>query len=326
MKARHAIRRHATTALVAGAAGVLITAAPAFGVDVTEPEGGATPGSLVRIQAADLDAGADVSVSLNEARLVLLRTDGDGSLDSEVALPLDLAEGTYSLTVEGAGLSPSRIGLPVTAAGPGAQPVTQAGRGAALAGVLAAPPGGGSANTTGTTSSVSPSSVAQDGTLTWRVGGYPAGETVYVKIDDGEYRGSGVTQGGDIVASATVGSDGTANGSLTVPSDLAAGTHTLRFLATDSDSKGYTHKSTEFTVTAASSGSTSTPSRTPSANSKTDTKNDSKTGSKTDGSTTSKNTGGTLAKTGGPLLATAGVGALAIGVGGALLRRRARRR
>ena len=54
----------------------------------------------------------------------------------------------------------------------------------------ALPPGGAATvNTPGTSSSVSPSSVEQCGSVSYEVSGFPAGETVNVKIDDGNVSG-----------------------------------------------------------------------------------------------------------------------------------------
>ncbi|MBM9469365.1 LPXTG cell wall anchor domain-containing protein [Nakamurella leprariae] len=124
------------------------------------------------------------------------------------------------------------------------------------------PPGGASNNTEGTTSSVSPGSVAVGGTLSFSVTGYPAGETAYVKIDDGQYTGDAVIQGADVVAAVPIGADGVASGSLTIPADLAPGEHWLRVLAstrpaTGSGVLGFTHATDTFTVTAAAAPTTS---------------------------------------------------------------------
>ena len=56
--------------------------------------------------------------------------------------------------------------------------------------VLALPPGGAATvDTPGTSSSVSPGSVEQCGSINFEVNGFPAGETVNVKIDDGSVSG-----------------------------------------------------------------------------------------------------------------------------------------
>lgn len=322
--ARQAFSRHITTLWAAGAATavvVLTTCAPASAaVDITVPDQGATPGGSVRLHADDLDAGGAVTVSLGDDTLVSLRANGDGSLDSQIALPSDLTAGEYALAVEGAGLERSVNTVQVSSGPQNTGPASGAAATATSSDVvLAIPPGGGSANTAGTTSTVSPSSVAQGGSLTWKVGGYPAGETVYAKIDDGEYRGTGITQGSDIVNSATIAADGSASGSFTIPSDLAAGAHTLRFLATSADSKGYTHRSQEFTVTAATAGG-ATPSSTSTTAATT------ATSSSTAAASPASSTAATLAKTGAPVLVTAAVGAVAIAIGGSVLRRRNRLR
>lgn len=119
---------------------------------------------------------------------------------------------------------------------------------------VALPPGGAGANTPGTSSSVEPSTLAPCETLTYTVSGFPAGEIVYVKINDGEGMGNSAIQGAGVVAQQRIGSDGTARGSVEIPCDFDQGGHTLRFLATESfgddgESRGYTNRSPEFTVT-----------------------------------------------------------------------------
>lgn len=303
-------RRHGVLMALAGLTAVLVSAGPASAeVAVTLPDNVA-PGERVAVSADGLAARGSLTVSLNDAALVTLRADSDGTLDTEVALPENLAAGSYTLSVEGPGVQPSLSTLTVSAATGARNAATTARRSSAA--ILALPPGGAGANTPGTTSSVSPSSVAHGGSLSWSVSGYPAGETVYVKIDDGSYTGDGVVQGADIVTSTKIGSDGKASGKLTVPRDLTAGSHTLRFLAsdvTDAGTLGYTHKSQTFTVTAAASPSTASSTST------------SGTTTSTAGTSTTSSTS-SLAKTGAPLLATAGLGVVAIIVGGALLRRR----
>ncbi len=318
MFAVHSGRRQPFVALFAGVATVLVCSAPAYAAaDIAAPQGAVAAGSKVRVQGSDLGANAVVSVDLNGSKLVALRANGDGTLDTQVALPAGLPDGKYSLSLSGKGVEKSTS---VTVAGSAA---TASPAGLFSAGdVLAIPPGGAGANTPGTTSSVSPTSVAHGASLSFSVGGYPAGETVYVKIDDGSYKGKGITTGADIVAEAKIGSDGKASGSLKVPDDLQAGKHTLRFLASkqsDQGTLGYTHKSQEFTVTAAgsSTGGTTTSTSTPGSSTTTGTATT---------STGTKTTTGSLAKTGAPLLGLAVVGGAGIVVGTGLLRRKKSRR
>lgn len=139
----------------------------------------------------------------------------------------------------------------------------------ALSGLLMAPaahalpPGGASANTPGTSSTVSPTTVKACEKLSWTVSGFPAGETAYVKIDDGQSDGSNTSiQGTGVVSQGSVDSSGTARGSFTIPCSLSAGSHTLRFLASHEVQgkgvEGYSNKSPAFTVTAAASNGSTT--------------------------------------------------------------------
>ena len=121
----------------------------------------------------------------------------------------------------------------------------------------ALPPGGAATvNTPGTSSSVSPSSVEQCGSVSYEVSGFPAGETVNVKIDDGNVSGGDKSvQGQGVVDEQAIGDDGRASGSVEISCDFPTGMHTLRFLATGGpQNKGYTNRSPEFEVTAKSGG------------------------------------------------------------------------
>ena len=121
----------------------------------------------------------------------------------------------------------------------------------------ALPPGGAATvNTPGTSSSVSPDSVEQCGSVSYEVSGFPAGETVNVKIDDGNVSGGDKSvQGQGVVDEQAIGDDGRASGSVEISCDFPTGMHTLRFLATGGpQNKGYTNRSPEFEVTAKSGG------------------------------------------------------------------------
>ena len=121
----------------------------------------------------------------------------------------------------------------------------------------ALPPGGAATvNTPGTSSSVSPSSVEQCGSVSYEVSGFPAGETVNVKIDDGNVSGGDKSvQGQGVVDEQAIGNDGRASGSVEISCDFPTGMHTLRFLATGGPrNEGYTNRSPEFEVTAKSGG------------------------------------------------------------------------
>ena len=121
----------------------------------------------------------------------------------------------------------------------------------------ALPPGGAATvNTPGTSSSVSPDSVEQCGSVSYEVSGFPAGETVNVKIDDGNVSGGDKSvQGQGVVDEQAIGNDGRASGSVEISCDFPTGMHTLRFLAAGGPrNEGYTNRSPEFEVTAKSGG------------------------------------------------------------------------
>ncbi|APT93412.1 hypothetical protein CPHO_11515 [Corynebacterium phocae] len=123
---------------------------------------------------------------------------------------------------------------------------------------LALPPGGAGDDTPGTYSSVSPSEVEQCGYLDFEVGGFPAGEIVNIKIDDGAgFGGDMSVQGQGVVARHKINSDGTASGSIEVPCDLPPGQHHLRYLATEGERNlGYTNRGgSNFTVIKAANDS-----------------------------------------------------------------------
>ena len=143
--------------------------------------------------------------------------------------------------------------------------------GAALTAVLALsspavaiPAGGASPDTAGTSASVSPATLAAGALIRFTVSGFPAGEVVYVKIDDGRFCAQQGVHGACVVHQQRIGGSGTVSGSFTLPADLQPGAHWLRFLASaeltgDDGSylgvKGYTSRgNADFTVVGASSG------------------------------------------------------------------------
>ena len=137
---------------------------------------------------------------------------------------------------------------------------------AALALVLpsaaALPPGGAEGSTEGTSSTVT-GSVEAGGTLSFSLSGFPAGETVSIKIDDGALDGSdNSVSGTGVVHQQKIGANGSVSGSFVLPSYVKPGTHWLRFLASQDipesqggGTKGFTNRSPQFTVTSLASDS-----------------------------------------------------------------------
>ncbi len=98
---------------------------------------------------------------------------------------------------------------------------------------LALPPDGPSPNTPGTYVEVWPTTVQAGDVLNFRVSGFPAGEIIHLKYDDGDASvcGSSAVHGACVIHTQVVPSSGVTVGSIVIPSDLPAGTHWLRFLA-----------------------------------------------------------------------------------------------
>lgn len=112
-------------------------------------------------------------------------------------------------------------------------------------------------STVGTASTVSPSTVAVGGTLTFTLSGFPQGVTVQILVDDGTLVSQQDAAGGlGVVTEIVVGPDGTAAGAVELPGYVDKGPHWLRFRVSGTGddpvsepSVGeYTNKSPYFTV------------------------------------------------------------------------------
>jgi len=146
--------------------------------------------------------------------------------------------------------------------------VTLLGAGLALGGAAAAqaiPPDGAGPDSAGTSSRVWPTEVKAGDRLNFEVSGYPANETVYIKIDDG-LMCTDTSHGACVYATQKLDANGYASGSIVVP-NLAPGAHWLRMLATgdvfDSQTgqklgyEGYTRRGgNDFNVVAGGSAAT----------------------------------------------------------------------
>ena len=127
-------------------------------------------------------------------------------------------------------------------------------------------------STTGTASTVSPSTVAVGGTIMYTLSGFPSDVTVQVLVDDGAPAASRPSEP-EVVTTITVKKDGTAAGSFELPEYVEQGNHWLRFRvvgaqgesAQGSDVADYTNKSPYFTVSGVTVIGGSTPPTVPPA-------------------------------------------------------------
>ena len=109
-------------------------------------------------------------------------------------------------------------------------------------------------STTGTASTVSPSTVAVGGTLTYTLSGFPPGATIQISVDDGAPGGQVPVQ--ESIGSATVNKDGVTSGAVELPGYVVKGSHWLRFdvsagpdiPTSEVRTLDYTNKSPYFTV------------------------------------------------------------------------------
>lgn len=109
-------------------------------------------------------------------------------------------------------------------------------------------------STTGTASTISPSTVAVGGTLTYTLSGFPPGATIQISVDDDTLGAQGPGQ--SVIGTATVDDHGITSGAVELPIYLAKGSHWLRFgvsagrdiPTSEVRTMDYTNKSPYFTV------------------------------------------------------------------------------
>ena len=94
----------------------------------------------------------------------------------------------------------------------------------------AIPSDGASSDTAGTSATVSPRTPTAGSTISFTVRGFPAGQTVNVKIDDGQLC-TDASHGACVYLQQKIPASGTVSGSFTLPHNLKTGKHWLRFLA-----------------------------------------------------------------------------------------------
>ncbi|WP_150461165.1 hypothetical protein [Nesterenkonia ebinurensis] len=129
----------------------------------------------------------------------------------------------------------------------------------------AIPPDGAGPDTPGTASTTSPTSGLRPGdTLNFTVHGFPAGETLYIKIDDGLNCSQAAVHGACVYHQQAIPASGTVSGSIVLPHDITPGQHWLRFLASEEmrdgsgnviGTQGYTLRGQSFTVASRSTDS-----------------------------------------------------------------------
>ena len=148
--------------------------------------------------------------------------------------------------------SAALLTAPLVVPGDGASPL--------LPQAQAIPADGAGPNTPATSSDVWPKRIKPCERLNYKVGGYPAGETLNIKVDDGLGYSDTSTHGAGVVAQQAISSDGSARGSLDIPCNIGPGSHWLRFLASTEAGLegggylGFTHRSPTFTIEAEGGG------------------------------------------------------------------------
>ncbi|MFF7604112.1 hypothetical protein [Streptomyces parvulus] len=203
-------------------------------------------GGKVSFRVTGFPAGERLTVKLDDAKILGQWEGGigaDGSFSGSVTVPDDVTRGAHWLRF----LSPNpptslRADFTVTE---GADPGTTGGGAAAGAGTT----GGGAtpvpaasgapaaaSNSRGAKAEITASRVQPGGKIHFKVTNFPADRTVTIKLDDEDILGQWKTD-----------AEGNHEDDVTIPADVQAGAHWLRFLAPDPP----TTLKVDFTVTAA---------------------------------------------------------------------------
>ncbi|MEU0227318.1 hypothetical protein ABZ177_23585 [Streptomyces sp. NPDC006284] len=211
-------------------------------------------GGKVSFALSGFVKGQGITVKLDDGE-ILARWPGavkaDGTFSGTVTVPRSASAGAHWLRVLAPAPATSlRADITITApadsgpGGSGSGGASTGGSGSAGSGAAggsgttgSSGSAGGSGSSTGTSAAITGGSrVAAGGRVSFRVTGFPAGEQLTVKLDDGE-----------ILGQWTVGSDGSYSGAVTVPSGTSKGGHWLRFLSPNPP----TSLRADFTVTSA---------------------------------------------------------------------------
>ncbi|MDR0346856.1 MAG: hypothetical protein LBH56_00565 [Coriobacteriales bacterium] len=98
---------------------------------------------------------------------------------------------------------------------------------------MALPEDGASPDTPGTFAEVYPKEVQPGAVVSFSVSGYPAGEILNIKVDDGLGYSDHTQAGTGVIHTQVIGASGSTSGTFRLPGDLSEGWHWLRFLASE---------------------------------------------------------------------------------------------
>ncbi|MEU9517223.1 hypothetical protein [Streptomyces sp. NPDC048224] len=193
-------------------------------------------GGKVSFTLSGFVKGQGITVKLDDDEILARWPDAvkaDGTFSGTVTVPASVPAGKHWLRVLAPAPATSlkadiTVTSPTGSGSGGGSADGSSGGGGGTGGAAGA---GGSSGTTGGSGSggattgasatiTAGSRVAAGGRVSFRVTGFPAGQQLTVKLDDGK-----------ILGQWTVGTDGSYSGGVTVPADTAEGAHWLRFLA-----------------------------------------------------------------------------------------------